>query len=186
MFDAGWLEEVQHLDASWRIFLRRKKLIGYPEIIEYLETGTLTFEQLVDEISTKTRAYAKRQITFWRMLQKKLLAADPEKKVLSTVTELNLTGVADEVYIEQLIQELEEEITMAHDSYKRLELSQQQVGAISVNSSSGCLLCFYGRLPVWENSSDELTTDSFGDRLYYAFVVEVSLFLLKTVVPSAY
>ena len=108
MFDAGWVDEVQHLDASWRTFLRRKKLIGYPEIIDYLETGTLTFEQLVDEISRKTRAYAKRQITFWRMLQKKLLAADPEKKVLSTVAELNLTGVADEVYIEQLIQELEE------------------------------------------------------------------------------
>ena len=79
MFDAGWLEEVQHLDASWRVFLRRKKLIGYPEIIEYLETGTLTFEQLVDEISTKTRAYAKRQITFWRMLQKKLW-----RQILST------------------------------------------------------------------------------------------------------
>ncbi len=108
MFDAGWLEEVQHLDASWRTFLRRKKLIGYPEIIEYLETRTLTFEQLVDEISTKTRAYAKRQITFWRMLQKKLVAADPEHTVLRRVAELNLTGSHDEVYIKQLVRELEE------------------------------------------------------------------------------
>lgn len=109
MFDAGWLEEVQHLDPSWRTFLRRKKLIGYPEIIEYLETGTLTFEQLVDEISTKTRAYAKRQITYWRMLEKKLLAADPGRRVLSAVAELNLTGSHDEVYIKQLVRELEEQ-----------------------------------------------------------------------------
>jgi tRNA dimethylallyltransferase len=73
MLDAGWLKEVELLlGAEWESFLIRKKLIGYNDIIVYLQ-GDRTDqekEQLINIIQKKTRNYAKRQLTFWRMLEK--------------------------------------------------------------------------------------------------------------------
>ena len=58
---------------------------------------------------------------------------------------------------------------MAQDSYKRLELSQQQVGTIAAVALLGAFSVFMVGYRCGKISSDELTTDSFGDRLYYAF-----------------
>ena len=104
MMAQGWLEEVKGLDRSWWEFLKRKKLLGYPELIEALEKDQPVPLGL---IAKKTRAYAKRQIIFWRMLQKKLQNADPEGKYLKQIKEVNLTKFPIDLYIKQLVDELE-------------------------------------------------------------------------------
>lgn len=73
MMDQGWLQEVEPLlGTEWEPFLIRKKLIGYNEIITYLQGDRTNQEKeyLVNVIQKKTRNYAKRQLTFWRMLEK--------------------------------------------------------------------------------------------------------------------
>ena len=37
MLKQGWIEEVEKLNDAWKAFLRKKKLIGYPLLIDYLE-----------------------------------------------------------------------------------------------------------------------------------------------------
>ena len=74
MLANGWIAEVQNLDAAWWDFLRHKNLIGYPDIITYLENG-MSYDELVDTIQRKTRLYAKRQITFWRSLRTHVIDA---------------------------------------------------------------------------------------------------------------
>ena len=71
MLLSGWVEEVAHLGSVWWDFLMHKKLLGYPEIIAY-HKKELSGEELEEEIAQKTRAYAKRQITFWRSFEREL------------------------------------------------------------------------------------------------------------------
>lgn len=66
--DLGWIEETEGLiNTEWEGFLKNKKLIGYPEIINWIKNGKKVEEMngLIDDIQTKTRRYAKRQLTFW-------------------------------------------------------------------------------------------------------------------------
>lgn len=93
MLSAGWLEEVANLSSAWHIFLLEKKLIGYDDIIRFItaEPKTNTLDQLAACIAQKTRAYAKRQITFNRMITKKL-----EEQKDSVYTEwVNVINVID-------------------------------------------------------------------------------------------
>ncbi len=106
MLDAGWIDEVKGLDEEWRMFLKKKKLIGYKEIMDYLSTTSIDQKQLIAQITQKTTAYAKRQLTFWRMLEKKLRAADPEHCFLKEVKELNLTLEPLSHYTKQLREDL--------------------------------------------------------------------------------
>ncbi len=112
MLEQGWLDEVAGLSQEWQEYLLKKKLIGYPDIIKYLreqELGVLpddAYELLVARISQRTRGYAKRQITFWKSLRRRLEKSDPEGKYLK-IEEINLTEVADELYIKKLCEELE-------------------------------------------------------------------------------
>ena len=76
MLEQGWIDETKKVRSGWQSFLKKKKLIGYDDILYYLE-GSQTkeaYETLVTTIAKKTRNYAKRQITFWRMLEKKVKA----------------------------------------------------------------------------------------------------------------
>ena len=76
MFDAGWIEEVEKLGYEWHEFLLNKKLIGYDDIVRWLEKRDqqkqLVAMQLNESIAQKTRAYAKRQTTFNRLIVKKV------------------------------------------------------------------------------------------------------------------
>lgn len=104
MIHGGWIDEVRGLDASWREFLERKKLIGYPQVIAYCR-GELTKDALVATIQKKTRNYAKRQITFWRMLKKKLEETDKgsqERHTRVIIKEVHLTHEPIDRYINQL------------------------------------------------------------------------------------
>lgn len=82
MLANGWIEEVKQLSTSpvstqpWIPFLLRKKIIGYDDIIRYLYVDPAfdhlmpTKDALIATIQQKTRRYAKRQLTFLRMLEK--------------------------------------------------------------------------------------------------------------------
>jgi len=100
MIHEGWIEEVEQLASqkAWQNFIRQKKLIGYDTILDFIQTPQENRNQteLLDEIAQKTRKYAKRQITFWRMMKKKL----PYTK------SLNLTFLNSELYIRKLSTEL--------------------------------------------------------------------------------
>lgn len=72
MMQQGWIQEAEHLkNTDWEVFLKKKKLIGYPEIYDYLE-DKISRDILISTIQKKTRNYAKRQETFWRMFKKNL------------------------------------------------------------------------------------------------------------------
>lgn len=65
MLSAGLLEETRTLLRSGRLSLTAKQALGYRQIIEYLE-GKRNWEETVALIKTKTRQYAKRQLTWFR------------------------------------------------------------------------------------------------------------------------
>ena len=74
MMAQGWLHEVQQLQGTeWVPFLKKKKLIGYDDILDFLEhKGMGSDQDLIAIIRQKTRNYAKRQITFGNQLYKSL------------------------------------------------------------------------------------------------------------------
>jgi len=104
MIDAGWIDEVKNLSPAWYKFLLKKKLIGYDDIVHYLNGEISSGEKLVTLIQQKTRNYAKRQLTFNRMLTKKF-----EEHVDEVYTEwINMTGADNKLIVENLYQELKE------------------------------------------------------------------------------
>ncbi|MBA2306862.1 tRNA (adenosine(37)-N6)-dimethylallyltransferase MiaA [Candidatus Dependentiae bacterium] len=90
MMEHGWIDEVRSLDDEWIKFLLEKKLIGYPDIISYLQQkGACSYQELITTISRKTCSYAKRQVVFWRMLKKRLEHHDPDGNVIKNIVELH-------------------------------------------------------------------------------------------------
>ena len=68
MWQAGWVEEVRGLaeKAGWE-GSPGSRAIGYGEVMEFL-AGRLTEAEACDKIVTATRAYAKRQLTWFRKI----------------------------------------------------------------------------------------------------------------------
>ena len=68
MMEVGWIEEVQGLlDQGYTASDPGMKSHGYREIIQYLQNGEPgSLEELTEQISAKTRQYAKRQVTWWK------------------------------------------------------------------------------------------------------------------------
>ena len=65
MLAAGWVEEVRALlSAGWDAGLKPFQSIGYREIVLYLR-GVYGYEEMVEQIKTATRRYAKRQMTWF-------------------------------------------------------------------------------------------------------------------------
>ncbi len=92
MVQGGWIEEVADLQkSSWAPFLKRKKLIGYDVILNALEYSE-DYQTVVKIIAQKTRHYAKRQMTFWRMLEKALA---PHVHAPSMVKEVPITDTQE-------------------------------------------------------------------------------------------
>lgn len=100
MLKEGWVKEVCGLSSEWKQFLLEKKLIGYDDVIEYLN-GKISKEVLVEIIRKKTRNYAKRQLTFFRMLERKLAEEKESEKDVS-LSWLDLTLDDLDLYIKQL------------------------------------------------------------------------------------
>lgn len=109
MMDQGWLEEVRVLKGTpWEPFLREKKLIGYNELLDYLsrpDASSAELPAIIADIQQRTRHYAKRQGTFWRMLEKELKAALADKNKAKNnvrIEQINLTLLDVDLYIKQL------------------------------------------------------------------------------------
>ncbi len=111
MMECGWLDEVRTLHGTaWQEFITTKKIIGYNELFEYLE-GSISYERMVSLVQQRTRRYAKRQMTFWRMLKKKLeialKTADERHQQRCHIDTVNLTNTSIERYSKQLKHALE-------------------------------------------------------------------------------
>ena len=66
MFDAGLVDEVRALaDAGFADTHTARQAIGYKEVLEALE-GKCTMEEARETIKTRTRRYAKRQLSWFR------------------------------------------------------------------------------------------------------------------------
>ena len=86
MLDEGWITETEHLSDEWKAFLQRKHIIGYPDIIEYLNNAC-SYDTMIDRIQQKTRAYAKRQLTFWRSFSKQMTHAYADNAAYTSLIE---------------------------------------------------------------------------------------------------
>ena len=111
MVNQGWIEETKKLISmtDWYNFIRKKKLIGYNEIIDFLESkqDPCSWNYMIEVVSNKTRQYAKRQRTFWRKL-KRDIAQQPLRSgvAIGCIEELNLTNLNLRLYINELLQKL--------------------------------------------------------------------------------
>lgn len=105
MIKQGWLEEIALLlNSPWEQFLQEKKIIGYNEFINYLK-GVDTQEHAIELVQQRSRNYAKRQETFWRMLKRQILDAQSQKGDNSSglIKEFDLTYADLNLYIRQLL-----------------------------------------------------------------------------------
>ncbi|MCC7414674.1 MAG: tRNA (adenosine(37)-N6)-dimethylallyltransferase MiaA [Epsilonproteobacteria bacterium] len=107
MFDQGFIDEVAALqNTPWEPFLYQKKFIGYNDILTWLhDTSCMDRQQLIALIQKKTRHYAKRQHTFWRMLCKRLSEAQDVRYSVTTRT-VDLTRTDYDLYINDLLHQL--------------------------------------------------------------------------------
>lgn len=109
MIEHGWIEEVEQLmGTEWEPFLLRKKIIGYDDIILYLQKKrSMCKSELIERIAQKTRNYAKRQLIFLKMLQKRLKQHNVQTKApQGHIIEVNLTNLDVDLYIKQLSDEI--------------------------------------------------------------------------------
>jgi len=110
MLESGWIAETEKIiDTPWKDFIRKKNLIGYNEIVDYL-AGKKTmqeYQQMVTAICTKTKQYAKRQFTFWRKLEREI---KKEKQYTGTnigcIETVNLSTTSIHAYSSSLLQRL--------------------------------------------------------------------------------
>lgn len=107
MIQEGWIEEVERLlNTEWEQFMLKKKLIGYDTIIHYLRSPReqQVPEQLIEVIARKTRHYAKRQITFGKMLTSRLQHQQGFlQKTQSSFISCNLTLSDIALYLDALL-----------------------------------------------------------------------------------
>lgn len=117
MIKQGWIEEIEALrSTTWESFLRTKKIIGYDDILEYLQKGG-SKQELIDRIAQKTRHYAKRQITFWRRFESQLLRGITQSNDhISSVETANLTYLDLDLYIKQLSKNIENKVGMVQSN----------------------------------------------------------------------
>lgn len=107
MIEQGWIDECRNLlKTPWQDFITKKKLIGYNEIFSYLQ-GNMPLDQAIAFIQQRTRAYAKRQETFWHMLERQILSAKHTTPHIHVNT-INLTHQDTALYSEQLLDRLYE------------------------------------------------------------------------------
>lgn len=113
MMQEGWLNEVKKIhDTPWEQYLLAKKIIGYDILLNFLasDQSEENYEQAISLIQQKTRNYAKRQLTFWRMLErelhKEITLHKNLGKLTGTVESVDLTLYSLDLYISELLQKL--------------------------------------------------------------------------------
>lgn len=103
MIENGWLDECKKLiDCGWESFVRRKKFIGYSTLFDCIHQK-FSLEQAVPIIEQKTRQYAKRQETFWRVFPRAFSNVGLNQSLIAkSMIDLNLTFKQEALYINQL------------------------------------------------------------------------------------
>lgn len=102
MMASGWIDETKNLlQTPWQSFLYKKKLIGYTDIMNYL-INDIPLNDTIEAIQQKTRNYAKRQMTFSRMLIKEINKADSAVNPVE-IASIDLTLSESGLYIKKLI-----------------------------------------------------------------------------------
>lgn len=70
MFEMGWIDEVKSLlDKGYSPVNHSFKAIGYSEIVSFLNGKIASKDKLIQQIQTKTRQFAKRQITWFKHME---------------------------------------------------------------------------------------------------------------------
>ena len=69
MIEQGLIEEVRKLIEKYPEFPTAMQAIGYKEIVQYFD-GKITKEEAIEKIKQETRRYAKRQITWFKRIEK--------------------------------------------------------------------------------------------------------------------
>lgn len=114
MIHEGWIDEAKGLlGTPWEDFLRSKKMIGYSDIFDYLlgDQSQENMLAMINLIQQKTRNYAKRQMTFWRKLEKNLKnqhqSYEESKLQNSEIEAISLTLLGVDLYINQLLKKVD-------------------------------------------------------------------------------
>jgi tRNA dimethylallyltransferase len=107
MLAAGWIDEVKILsyDPAWVEFLYKKKMIGYNELLAYVQGqyAEHDFDTLVALIAQRTRNYAKRQLTFLKKLQENIKKDSQSFEGIKIVQEFNLSSMKIEDVIQNIV-----------------------------------------------------------------------------------
>lgn len=87
---SAWIDEIRALDAEWRSFVTEKGFIGYPELVAWVENGedAAALPAVIAAIQAQTRAYAKRQKTFWKSFARQLRAIAHSPIIIEAETAL--------------------------------------------------------------------------------------------------
>ncbi|MBU1008364.1 tRNA (adenosine(37)-N6)-dimethylallyltransferase MiaA [Candidatus Dependentiae bacterium] len=105
--NGGWIEEVERMQGTpWEDFLKEKKLIGYPDILSWLESGG-DKTVLTALIQQKTRKYAKRQVTFWKKFRTILDVCAKKSSYLCRTGAVDRT---DDVVVEDIVMLVEKDL----------------------------------------------------------------------------
>jgi tRNA dimethylallyltransferase len=76
MLNAGWLEEAVSIQDGCGFSFTAEKALGYKEVLA-LAAGDLDRDACLDEISLRTRQFARKQRTWYRKLEKALWVESP-------------------------------------------------------------------------------------------------------------
>lgn len=86
MFDNGLLEEVKSIiKMNVNINCTSMQAIGYKECYDYLVNNSMSFEELKEIIKKRTRNFAKRQLTWFRREEHKIIKPEDIEKVAKEI-----------------------------------------------------------------------------------------------------
>ena len=93
----GWVEEVEKIiGTEWEEFLKIKRIIGYPEIIDWIKLGKRNTDLpgVIEAIKKITWTYARRQNIFWKNLKKQFEAVDNNELELNTISSTSIQDIS--------------------------------------------------------------------------------------------
>ncbi len=93
MLQQGWIDEVRNVSSPWKSFLKLKGLMGYRDIVRYLENDSTDVSKLAHVIEKQTWAYARRQRIFWRSLKKSL--SEAQESIRTEEIDLSIENVQE-------------------------------------------------------------------------------------------
>ncbi len=70
MFDDGLITEVERLrESPHRLGRTARQALGYKEVLDWMDAGRGSVADIIDTVQTRTRQFAKRQVTWFRNLE---------------------------------------------------------------------------------------------------------------------